>query len=88
MSEDEKEHVINEINAQIALVSKAFLLIVIPIALAGLGLLVSNHYGQMQLKVQVTEISHSMKLTQDRVYFIWMTGGYAQKYREFENGTK
>jgi hypothetical protein len=81
MSEEEKQHVINEINSQIVLGVKAMLITLIPIGLAGLFLLVANHYGQIQLKQQVAEMQATMKITNDRVTIMWMLGGYSEKYK-------
>lgn len=85
MSEEEKQSVINEINSQIALGVKVMLIAIIPLALAGLGLLVSNHYGQQQLKQEVAEMSHSFKLANERVTIMWMLGGYSQRYESFKD---
>ena len=85
MSETEKELVIQEINAQIALGVKAMLIAIIPIGLAGIFMLVANHYGQIQLKQQMVEMQATMKITNDRVTIMWMLGGYAERYRNYQH---
>lgn len=87
MSEEEKHLVVNEINSQIALGVKVMLVAIVPMALAGLGLLVSNHFCQQQLKAQVTEMSQDMKLTNERVTIMWMLGGYSERYESFRKQT-
>lgn len=82
MTDDNQQTVIHEINAQIVMGVKALVITIVPLSLAGLALLVSNHYGQQQLKQQVTEMSTTMKITNDRVTIMWMMGGYNEKYRE------
>lgn len=81
MSEEEKRIVINEINSQIALAVKAMLVTIIPIGISGLVMLVANHYGQQQLKQQVSEMTATMKLTNERVTIMWMLGGYSERYK-------
>ena len=88
MSEDEKQSVINEFNSQIATAVKGFFITVIPLSMAGLGLLVSNHFGQQQLKEQVAEMSQTMKITNERVTIMWMLGGYSERYEQFQHQTK
>lgn len=81
MSEDEKVAVVNEINAQIALGVKVLLVAIIPLCLAGLLLLVSNHYGQQQLKEQMQEMALTTKRTNERVTIMWMLGGFAERIK-------
>lgn len=88
MSEEEKEHVINQINAQIAVGVKAVLITLIPIGLAGLFMLVANHYGQLQIKQQVAEMQATMKITNDRVTIMWMLGGYSERYKTYQEETR
>lgn len=85
MSDEEKQLVVNEINAQIAMAVKIFLATVIPVSIAGLFMLVANHYGQIQLKQQMAEMQATMKITNDRVTIMWMLGGYAERYRNYQH---
>ena len=86
MSEEEKQNVISAIDSQIASAVKAMLVTIIPIGIAGIVMLVANHFGQIQIKQQVTEMTATMRLTNERVTVMWMLGGYAEKYRtQLEN---
>lgn len=80
MSGEERQEAVAEINSQIATGVKAVLITIIPLALAGLVMLVLNHAGQGELKNDMQEMRTEMRAHNERVSIMWAVGGWESKF--------